>query len=61
MPARRPTRQTAEQKRKADMELTKNGIALTEAFLANHPTHQNADKARQTLALLQSKLQAMGA
>lgn len=58
MPARR---QTPAEKRQADRQLIVNGIELTETFLRNHPTHQNAEQARRNLALLQSKLAAMGA
>lgn len=57
--SRTPRRQTAADKRRADMELIKNSILSFENFLAKYPNDRYNDSRRRQMEMLQEKLAAM--
>ena len=61
MTASRPRRQTAADKRRAEIELIKNSIRTFERVLANYEDDGYNDSRRRQMAMLQSKLADMTA
>ena len=61
MTASRTRRQTAADKRRAEIELIKNSILAFERVLVKYPTDRFNEDRRRQMAMLQSKLADMTA